>query len=78
MQKNDINTTPIQQFISLVKSADSSNQREIKIPIDTAKKLAFTMGETMAKLNGDLESLLLKKEKSEDVIRVNMDGGNSW
>lgn len=78
MQKNDINTTPIQQFISLVKSADSSNQREIRIPIDTAKKLAFTMGETMAKLNGELESLLLKKEESEDVIRVNMDGGNSW
>jgi len=78
MQKNDINTTPIQQFISLVKSADSSNQREIRIPIDTAKKLAFTMGETMAKLNGELESLLLKKEEAEDVIRVNMDGGNSW
>jgi len=78
MQKNDINTTPIQQFISLVKSADSSNQREIRIPIDTAKKLAFTMGETMAKLNGELESLLSKKEEAEDVIRVNMDGGNSW
>ena len=78
MQKNDINTTPIQQFISLVKSADSSNQREIRIPIDTAKKLAFTMGETMAKLNGELESLLSKKGEAEDVIRVNMDGGNSW
>ena len=42
------------------------------------KKLAFTMGETMAKLNGELESLLSKKEEAEDVIRVNMDGGNSW
>jgi hypothetical protein len=78
MQKNDINTIPIQQFINLVKSADSSNQREVKIPIETAKKLAFTLGETMAKLNGELESLLLKKQESESVVQVNMDGGNNW
>ena len=75
---NDVNTLPIQQFINTVKSADAGKQREVKLPIDVAKRLAFTLGEVMTKMNGDLESLLLKKQESEDVIQVTMDGGSGW
>ena len=74
-----LNTNPIQQFISQVKSADASNQREIKLNIDQARRLAFTLGEVMTRLNGDLEALLVKKTSGADeVISITMDGGNKW
>ena len=69
---------PIQQFINAVKGADASKQREVKIDIQTAKRLAFTLGEVMTRMNGDLESLLLKKQAQEDVIKVELDGGSGW
>ena len=74
-----LNTNPIQQFIQQVKSADASNQREIKLNVDQAKRLAFTLGEVMARLNGDLDQILARKNSgADDVISINMDGGNSW
>ena len=42
MQTNEpINTIPIQQFIQIVKTAESSNQKEIRIPLTQAKALAY-------------------------------------
>ena len=74
-----LNTNPIQQFISQVKGADASNQRELKINIDQARRLAFTLGEVMARLNGDLEQILARKNSgADDVIQINMDGGSKW
>lgn len=61
-----LNTLPIQQFISVVKSGDASKQREIKLDIETAKRLAFTLGEVMTRLNGNLEELLLSKSNTTD------------
>ena len=69
---------PIQQFINAVKGADAKRAREIKLDIDTAKRLAFTLGEVMTKMNGDLEELLLKQKDQQDVIQVSMDGGGGW
>jgi len=74
-----LNTAPIQQFISQVKGADAGNQREIRIDIQTAKRLAFTLGEVMTRLNGDLESLLVNKSSdNNEVIQVTMDGGSGF
>jgi len=74
-----LNTAPIQQFLSQVKGADASNQREIRLDIQSAKRLAFTLGEVMTRLNGDLEALLAKKNSGNDeVITVTMDGGTGW
>jgi len=79
MPNEPLNTAPIQQFISQVKAADSSNAKEIRLDTQSAKRLAFTLGEVMARLNGDLETLLAKKNSSEDeVIQVSMDGGTGW
>jgi len=75
-----LNTIPIQQFLQQVKSADSSRQKEIRMDIQQAKKLAFTLGEVMTRLEGDLERLIKesKTESDNEVISVELDGGTDW
>lgn len=78
-QNSPLNTHPIQQFISQVKSAEQGKSKEVKLDISTAKTLAFTLGEVMARLNGDLEKILAAKASGADeVIQINMDGGGNW
>jgi len=70
---------PIQQFLSQVKTADSTRAKEIKMSIEQARSLALTLGQVMARLNGDLEQLLQKEySKENEVIQIQMDGGSSW
>ena len=78
-QNDPLNTAPIQQFISQVKSADAGQAKEVKLNIQQAKRLAFTLGEVMSRLNGDLEQILARKNSgADDVIQVNMDSGSNW
>ncbi len=78
-QNEPLNTAPIQQFISQVKSADASQAKEIKLTAQQAKRLAFTLGEVMSRLNGDLEQILARKNSgADDVIQVKMDSGSNW
>ena len=78
-QNEPLNTAPIQQFISQVKSADASQVKEVKLNIQQAKRLAFTLGEVMSRLNGDLEQIIARKNSGDDeVINVKMDGGTGW
>ena len=79
MQNEPLNTAPIQQFIAQVKSADMGNSRDVKLDISTAKRLAFTLGEVMSRLNGNLEEIIIRKaEGTDEVIEVRMDGGGGW
>jgi 5-bromo-4-chloroindolyl phosphate hydrolysis protein len=80
MQTNTpLNNMPIQQFLSQVKTADSTRAKEIKMSIEQARSLALTLGQVMARLNGDLEQLLQKEySKENEVIQIQMDGGSSW
>jgi len=74
-----INTFPITSFIQNVKAADSSNAKEVKLTMQQAKGLAFTLGEVMSRLNGDLEQLLQKQYSGQnEVVNISVDGGNSW
>jgi hypothetical protein len=74
-----LNTIPLQQFITAVKSAENSRAKELKISIEQAKNLAFTLGIVMSRLQGDLEKLVAEsKTSNEEVIQVNMDGGTGW
>ena len=66
MQSEPINTIPLQQFLQQVKAADASNSREVKLDIQNAKRIAFTLGEVLARLNGDLEDLLIKSSSKSD------------
>ena len=78
-QNDPLNTAPVQQFISQVKSADASQAKEVKLNIQQAKRLAFTLGEVMTRLNGDIEQILARKNSgADDVIQVNMDSGSNW
>jgi hypothetical protein len=70
-----LNTIPLQQFISQVKSADASRAKEVRLDINTAKNLAFTIGIVMSRLQGDLEKLVLEANSNEEVIQIDMDGG---
>ena len=74
-----INTAPIQQFIQQVKGADSSNAKDVRLDIQNAKRLAFTLGEVMTRLNGDLEALLIKQSSNEnETLEIKLDGGSGW
>jgi hypothetical protein len=74
-----MNTIPLQQFIQQVKSADAGKAKEVKLTIDQAKKLAFTLGEIMSRLEGDLEKLVAESKSSPtEITEVVVDGGNSF
>lgn len=77
---NPINTIPIQQFIQQVKSAELSNQKEIKLDIKTAKNLVYSLGEITAKLLEDYDKLLLelKENSGSGPIELKMDGGDFY
>jgi len=78
MQNDPLNTSSIQQFISQVKSADMSNAREIKLNLQQAKNLAYTLGIVMARLEGDLERYVKENASSEESVEVRLDGGTGW
>ena len=74
-----LNTSAIQNFIQIVKSAEGSNAKEVRLTIAQAKNLAFTLGITMARLHGDLEKLVKEsRSNTEEVIEVNMNMGGKW
>jgi len=74
-----LNTIPLQQFMQQVKSADNSQSREVKLSIQQAKNLAFTIGAVMSRLEGDLEKLVSQSNNNnEEIIQVSMDGGSGW
>lgn len=80
MSIEPINTIPLQQFIQKVKSADSSNAREVKLDIATAKNLAFTLGIVMSRLNGDLEKFVKENAGGsiEDIVIELGSKGSDW
>ena len=73
-----LNTSAIQNFIQQVKSAETSNAREVKLTIQQSKNLAYTLGIVMSRLNGDLEKLLQRNTNAEESIQINMDGGSNF
>lgn len=78
MKNEPLNTIPIQQFIQQVKTADNSRAKELKIPLEQAKNLAYTLGIVMSRLNGDLEKILMNDSKKEEILEVRMDGGSGF
>ena len=77
--REPLNTAPIQQFIQQVRSADAGKAKEVKLDLQQAKRLAFCLGETMSRLEGDLEEILATQSSgSDDIIEVKMDGGSHW
>ena len=75
--QNQINLTPITQFAQIVKSAEASQSKEVKLSMQQARALNLTLLEVLDKLNQDYESLfnLLKKASNPEVISIQLDGG---
>lgn len=79
MSTSPLNTAPIQNFIQQVKGADASQAKEVKLTLQQAKGLAFTLGIVMARLQGDMEKFVKENTNSnEDIVEVQLDGGNNW
>jgi L-lactate utilization protein LutB len=73
---NPINTIPIQQFIQQVKSAEQTNQKEVKLDLRSAKNLAYCLAEINAKLLENYDAMLAELRKSTNQeVEVRMDGG---
>jgi hypothetical protein len=75
--QNQINTTPITQFIQSLKAAELSQLKEVKIPIQQARLLNLALAEILEKMNRDWETLYhaLKQASDPEVVSVSMDGG---
>jgi len=72
-----LNTASIQQFIQQTRAADNSRAKEVKLTIDQAKNLAYTLGLVMTRLEGDLEKLVAEsRSSSADTIEVKFDGSS--
>lgn len=72
-----LNTNEIERFIQAVKNAENSRAKELRIDIQNAKNLAFTLGLVMSRLHGDLEKLVTSQEDNQ-TIEINLDQGSSW
>jgi hypothetical protein len=75
--QNPINLTPITQFVQLLRVAELSQQKEVKLTIQQARLLNLALTETLDKLNRDWETLYsaLKNTQNTETITVAMDGG---
>lgn len=78
--QHQLNTTPINQFTQMLRSAELSNQKELKIPIQQARLLSLALTDIMEKLNQDYETLFNSLKKTLDTesstITIKMDGGD--
>ncbi len=74
-----INTSALQAFFKLVKSADASQAKEIRMTLADAKKLSYTLSQMLLRHSSNLECLFQNQVQStEEVISVNVDGGKGW
>lgn len=75
--QNQINLTPITQFVQQLRSAELAQQKEVKIPIQQARLLNLALTELLDKVNQDYETLFnaVKNSASSEVVTVTMDGG---
>ena len=77
--KEAINTIPIQKFIQQVKVADSGQHKEIRMNIQEAKNLMFSLSTVIANTQGRLEQLIVdNKSTGEETVTIAMDGGSEW
>lgn len=75
--QNQINLTPITQLVQQIRSAELTQAKEVKLPIQQARLLSLALTEMMDKMNRDWESLYneLKKSTDTEIITVEFDGG---
>ncbi len=75
--QNQINLTPITQFVQQVRAAELSQAKEVKMSIQQARLFVLALAEIQDKMLKDYETMLneLKKSIDTEVVTVAMDGG---
>jgi hypothetical protein len=75
--QNQINLTPITQFVQQVRSAELSNSKQVSMDLNKARLLVLALTELQDKLLQDYESMYtaLKRSVDTEVVTVSMDGG---
>jgi hypothetical protein len=75
--QNQINLNPISQFAQMLRAAELSQSKELKMPIQQARMLSLALNEMQDKLLQDYSELLmqLKNSSANEVISISMDGG---
>lgn len=75
--QNQINLTPLTQFVQQLRVAEQTQSRELKMSIQQARALSLVLLEMQEKLLQDYETMFneLKQSVDSDVITVSMDGG---
>lgn len=75
--QNPVNTMPLTQFTQLLRAAELSQQKEVKLTIQQARLLNLALTDILTKLTQDYESLFnsLKASQGSEVISIQVDGG---
>lgn len=75
--QNQINLTPITQFVQQLRSAELSQSKNITIDIQKARLLNLALTELLDKVNQDYETMYnqLKNAVSNNIVTVELDGG---
>lgn len=72
-----INTSPITQYIQILKAAELSQQREIRIPIQQARMISMTLVELLEAINTDYDAIIRSLAVSvPEPVGISMDGGS--
>jgi len=76
--QNQINLTPITQFIQALRAAELSQSKEVKLSLQQARLLSLALSEIQDKLVQDYETLYIRlKESTEtEVVSIQLDGGD--
>jgi hypothetical protein len=74
---NPINLSPITQFAQIVKAAELSQSKEVKIPIQQARLMNLAFVELMDQIRQDYESMFnsLKRSVDNEPVSIAVDGG---
>lgn len=75
--QNQINLSPITQFVQSVRSAEQTQSREVKMSMQQARMLVLALAEVQDKLLQDYETMFnqLRNSVDTEVVSVSMDGG---
>ena len=75
--KNKIQTQPIEDFVSRVRTAKARQDKHITLTLRDAEKLSDSLSQTMTRLVGIQEEIIeaLKTAQQSQTVNIEMDGG---
>ena len=75
--KNKIQTQPIEDFISRVRTAKAKQDKNINLTMQDADRLAASLSQTMTRIVSVQEEMIeaLKTAQQAQTINIEMDGG---